>query len=157
MTATLLRTDFDAFLFAPIGDDTNGLPLTVLSVFARLGIDPWEEAADLAHLPLEPALQRLTSRLEAAPNSRPASPADTVNIATRLISLLHRAAPRKETVPPPLSLPLPTMKLAAQSRGVKLAIYCLLGVLCIFLGQWLLSDRLAPAPMDTTVVPDMTR
>ena len=158
MTATL-RTDFDAFLFAPIGDDTNGMPLTLLSVLARLGIDPWEEAADLAQLPLEPALQRLTSRLEAAPNSRPASPADTVNIATRLIALLHRAPPRKESAPAPLpTLPtLPTMKLAAQSRGVRLAIYCLIGVLCIFVGQWLMSDRLAPAPMDTTVVPDMTR
>ena len=66
MTATL-RTDFDAFLFAPIGEDTNGMPLTLLSVLARLGIDPWEEAADLAHLPLEPALQRLSSRLEAMP------------------------------------------------------------------------------------------
>ncbi len=158
MTATL-RTDFDAFLFAPIGDDTNGMPLTLLSVLARLGIDPWEEAADLAQLPLEPALQRLTSRLEAAPNSRPASPADTVNIATRLIALLHRAPPRKESAPAPLpTLPtLPTMKLAAQSRGVRLAIYCLIGVLCIFVGQWLMSDRLAPAPMDTTVIPDMTR
>ena len=141
MTATL-RTDFDAFLFAPIGDDTNGMPLTLLSVLARLGIDPWEEAADLAQLPLEPALQRLTSRLEAAPNSRPASPADTVNIATRLIALLHRAPPRKESAPAPLpTLPtLPTMKLAAQSRGVRLAIYCLIGVLCIFVGQWLMSD-----------------
>ena len=33
MTATL-RTDFDAFLFASIGEDTNGMPLTLLSVLA---------------------------------------------------------------------------------------------------------------------------
>jgi len=160
MTATL-RSDFDAFLFAPIGEDTNGMPLTLLSVLARLGIDPWEEAADLAQLPLEPALQRLTSRLEAAPNSRPATAADTVNIATRLIALLHRPPPRKQaapaSAPAPAPMPLPMMKLAAQSRGVKLAIYCLITVICIFVGQWLLTDRLAPAPMDTTFVPDMTR
>ena len=150
---TILRSDFDAFLFAPIGEEPNGMPLTLLSMLARLGIDPWEEAADLAQLPLEPALQRLTSRLEAAPKSRPATAADTVNIATRLIALLHRAPPRKETAP----ASLPPLKLAAPPRGVRLAIYCLIGVIIIFLGQWLLSDRLAPAPMDTTVVPNMTR
>ena len=160
MTATL-RTDFDAFLFAPIGEDTNGMPLTLLSVLARLGIDPWEEAADLAQLPLEPALQRLTSRLEAAPNSRPATAADTVNIATRLIALLHRPPPRKQAAPAPASAsapaPLPMMKLAAQSKGVRLAIYCLIGLLFMLVGQWALSDNLTPAPMDTTFVPDMTR
>ena len=152
MTATL-RTDFDAFLFAPIGEDTNGMPLTLLSVLARLGIDPWEEAADLAHLPLEPALQRLTSRLEAAPNSRPASAADTVNIATRLMALLHRAPARTPSAP----APIPQLKIATQSKGVRLAIYCLIGLLFMLVGQWALSDNLAPAPMDTTFVPDMTR
>ena len=92
MTATL-RTDFDEFLFAPVGEDANGMPLTLLTVLARLGVDPWEEAADLAHLSLEPAMQRLASRLEAMPNG-PASAADTVTIATRLIALLHRAPTR---------------------------------------------------------------
>ena len=83
------------------------MPVTLLSVLARLGIDPWEEAADLAHLPLEPALQRLSSRLEAMPTGRPASAADTVNIAMRLIALLHRAPAPKASTPdprPPLKL-----------------------------------------------------
>ncbi len=151
MTATL-RTDFDAFLFAPVGEGTNGMPLTLLSVLARLGIDPWEEAADLARLPLEPALQRLTSRLEAAPNAQPASAADTVNLATRLIALLHRAPPRKASAPA-VTLPLP-QKLAEQSKGVKLAIYCLIGVIFLLLGQWAFSPRDTPAPMDTHIVTD---
>jgi hypothetical protein len=152
MTATL-RTDFDAFLFAPIGEDTNGMPLTLLSVLARLGIDPWEEAADLAHLPLEPALQRLTSRLEAAPISRPASAADTVNIATRLIALLHRAPARKAAAPEPL----PALKMYAQSKGVKLAIYCLIGMLFLVVAQYALSDHPEPESMDTSIVPEMSR
>src|SRR4249920_1733336 len=118
MTATL-RTDFDAFLFAPIGEDTNGMPLTLLSVLARLGIDPWEEAADLAHLALEPALQRLSSRLEAMPAGRPATAADTVNIATRLIALLHRPPTPKASAPDPRS----PLKLVEKSAGVKVAIY----------------------------------
>ncbi len=152
MSATL-RTDFDAFLFAPIGEDTNGMPLTLLSVLARLGIDPWEEAADLAHLPLEPALQRLSSRLEAMSTGRPASAADTVNIATRLIALLHRAPAPKASTPDPR----PPLKLDGQSKGAKLAIYCLIGVIFMLLGQWVMSDSLAPAPMDTTIVPDMRK
>jgi hypothetical protein len=130
-----LRTDFDAFLFAPVCEDANGMPVTLLSVFARLGIDPWEEAADLAHLPLEPALQRLTSRLEAAPDSRPGTAADTVNIATRLIALLHRAPPRKAPAVESLR-PLP---LVEQSKGVKIAIYCLIAVLFLLVAQWALS------------------
>jgi hypothetical protein len=143
-----LRTDFDAFLFAPVREDADGMPVTLLSVFARLGIDPWQEAADLAHLPLEPALQRLTSRLEAAPDSRPATPADTVNIATRLIALLHRAPQRKA----PATEPLLPLKSVEQSKGIKLAIYCLIGVLFLLVAQWALSNPLAAAPAGATAV-----
>ena len=162
MTATL-RTDFDSFLFAPIGEDTNGLPLTLLSVFARLGIDPWEEAADLSQLPLEPALQRLTSRLEAAPNARPESAADTVNIATRLIALLHRPpphrapphrAPPQNIAPPEL---LPQLKMFTQSKSVRMAIYCLLGLLFMLVVQRAMSDPPESAPMDTTNDTEMPR
>ena len=157
MTATL-RTDFDAFLFAPIGEDTNGMPLTLLSVLARLGIDPWEEAADLAHLALEPALQRLSSRLEAMPAGRPATAADTVNIATRLIALLHRPpAPKASTPKASAPDPRPPLKLVEKSAGVKVAIYCLIGVIFVLVGQWVMSDRVAPAPMDTSIVPEMRK
>ncbi|MES1263006.1 MAG: hypothetical protein ABUL69_01540 [Peristeroidobacter soli] len=129
MTATL-RTDFDAFLYAPIGEDANGLPLTLLTIFARLGVDPWEEAADLAALPVEPAMQRLASRLEASP-SAPASPADTVNIVTRLIALLHRAPPRKAAAPEPLV----SVKVFERFKGSRLAIYCAIGALFLLLAQ----------------------
>lgn len=129
MTATL-PTDFDAFLFAPIGEDSNGLPLTLLTVFARLDIDPWEEAAHLAALPVEPAMQRLASRLEASSDAPP-SPADTVNIVTRLVALLHRAPSQKAVAPEPLV----SAKLVERFQGARLAIYGLLGMLFLFLGQ----------------------
>ena len=132
--AATLRTDYDAFLFAPIGEDANGLPLTLLTIFARLGFDPWEEAADIAALPMEPAMQRLASRLEASPNP-PASPADTVNIVTRLIALLHRAPPRKAAAPEPLV----SVKVFEQSRGTRLAIYGAVGMLFLFLAQCVFS------------------
>lgn len=129
MTATL-RTDFDAFLYAPLGEDANGLPLTLVTIFARAGVDPWEEAADLAAMPVEPAMQRLASRLEASPNP-PASPADTVNIVTRLITLLHRAPPRKAAAPEPID----AVKVLERPRGARLAIYCLIGMLFLLLAQ----------------------
>ena len=78
---------FDAFLFAPVGDDNNGMPLSVLSALARLDVDPWQEAADLARLPRRTAIERLTS-LIAALSARPASPPDPETIATRLVALL---------------------------------------------------------------------
>jgi hypothetical protein len=46
-----LGSEFDNFLLAPIGDDNNGMLLSVLSALARLDVDPWEEAAVLARLP----------------------------------------------------------------------------------------------------------
>jgi hypothetical protein len=60
-------TEFDAFLFAPIGEKKNGMLLSV-SALARLDRDPWREAAELARMPNETAKQRLTSLIEALPN-----------------------------------------------------------------------------------------
>ena len=132
----MLRKDFDEFLFAPVGVDASGMPLTLLSLLARLGIDPWEEAAELAHLSREPAMQRLASRLEAMPNG-PASAADTVNIATRLIALLHRAPPRKAALPE-VSQPQDAAK---TSKNVKVALYWLIGLIFMLGAQWALSSQ----------------
>jgi hypothetical protein len=40
-----LGSEFDDFLYASIGEDSNGVLLSVLSALARLDVDPWEEAA----------------------------------------------------------------------------------------------------------------
>jgi hypothetical protein len=137
MTATL-RTDFDAFLFASIGEDANGLPLTLLTVLARLGVDPWQEAADLAALPIEPAMQRLVARLEATPNG-PASATDTVNVADRLIKLLHRpAAPAPARAPArndASETPL-HVKVVRQAKAINPAIYILIGLIFMLIATW---------------------
>lgn len=57
--------EFDAFLFAKVGEDRTGAAVTVLSVFARLDLDPWTEARELSYLGQEDALARLTSHFEA--------------------------------------------------------------------------------------------
>jgi hypothetical protein len=85
------RSDFDAFLFASIGEDSdaNRMQLSVLSALARQDMDPWEEAARLACLPSEIATQELTSLIAAIPDGR-AGGLSAGTIAVRLIALLPR-------------------------------------------------------------------
>ena len=66
-----LSSEFDDFLYAPIGEDTNGLVLRVLSVLARSDLDPWDEAARLAGVPEKYGTARLTALIAALPG-RPA-------------------------------------------------------------------------------------
>lgn len=54
---------YERFLFAPVGEDQRGTSVTVLSMLARLGVDPWGEASDLAKLPEGAARQRLDALL----------------------------------------------------------------------------------------------
>ncbi|MGA7823334.1 MAG: PRC-barrel domain-containing protein [Steroidobacteraceae bacterium] len=86
-----LGSEFDAFLFAPIGEDRNGLPLSIVSLLARMDLDPWQEAARLASLPMEAAAQKLASLLLPVPCLKPA---DAPTMATRLIALLPRRTDR---------------------------------------------------------------
>jgi hypothetical protein len=84
---SVLASQFDNFLFAQIADDQNDTPLSVLSALARLNIDPWKEAAVLAQLPREGAIQRLASSMGALLDGRSVQHRP---IAARLIALLPR-------------------------------------------------------------------
>lgn len=92
-SATVLsaKSEFDAFLFAHIGEEKNGMLLSVLSALARLDLDPWRETAELARMPRQIARQRLTSLIEALPNQPPTRPGPET-VSTRLIALLPPAA-----------------------------------------------------------------
>lgn len=84
-----LGSEFDGFLFASIGVDGNGMPVTVLSGMARSDLDPWQEAAKLAALPGATAVESLTSLLGALPDWTWTHP-EARAVATRLIALLPR-------------------------------------------------------------------
>jgi hypothetical protein len=86
---SLLGSEFDEFLFAPIGEDGNGMRVSVLSALARLDIDPWQEAARLARLPGKAAAERLASLIEALPD-RPQVQRHAGTIAADLVALLPR-------------------------------------------------------------------
>jgi hypothetical protein len=60
-SASVLGSEFDAFLFAPIGEGRNGMLLSVISALARLNVDPRQEATQLAGLPGDTATRRLAS------------------------------------------------------------------------------------------------
>jgi hypothetical protein len=83
--------EYNDFLFAPIGEDQNGMLVSVLSGLARSDVDPWQEAARLAQLPGESATCRLAALIGTLPGSAVPFP-DPRMIATRLIALLpHRS------------------------------------------------------------------
>jgi len=66
--------------------------LSVLSALARLDVDPWQEAAELARLPRENATQRLASLIASALPDKPSMRLDPGSISARLIELLPSGA-----------------------------------------------------------------
>lgn len=91
MSASALRQDFDVFLFAKVDEVARDFPLRVVSVLARLDLDPWAEAAELTQMPTDTAVQRLSALLARLPDGLPAD-IDPKTLALRLISLLPASA-----------------------------------------------------------------
>jgi hypothetical protein len=90
-SVSVLPAQFDDFLFAQIGEDGNGMLLSVISAFARLDLDPWQEAANLAQLPKATAARRLASLIAKLPGL-PLAQRDIAAAASRLIARLPRLA-----------------------------------------------------------------
>ena len=74
-------------MFAPIGDDSNGIPLSLASALARQDIDTWREAASLAKLPLAIATTRLEALIAAVPNRSSEGPGPGAIAARQMIFL----------------------------------------------------------------------
>jgi hypothetical protein len=89
--APLIGPEFDRFLCASIGEGRNGTMLSVLSALARLDVDPWQEAANLAQMPRETATVRLAALIAALPEA-PTTNIPAKAIAADLIALLPKTA-----------------------------------------------------------------
>ena len=91
---SLLHSDLNDFLFASVGEEQNGVTLSVVSALTRLGVDPWEEAARLTPLPKARAAEALASLIARLPIRRTQS-LDDLAISRQLVKLLpaQRAAP----------------------------------------------------------------
>jgi hypothetical protein len=81
-----LGSEFDAFLYAPIGQPDDDMSITVLSALSRQNIDAWEEAATLTELSKESAIARLASIISSMTVGQ-AEPAPAAT-AARLVALL---------------------------------------------------------------------
>jgi len=134
-----LGSEFDTFLFAPIGEDTNGMFLTVLSALARLGVDPWKEAADLARLSRAGAIQRLASLIEALPD-RPSEYLNPRTTAARLIALLPQLASSENRSPDSVPRAGPLTRVHA----VEMVLLCI-ALLALMLGSQIVMASLRPS------------
>jgi hypothetical protein len=62
-----LRPDLDKFLFAAVGDQIDGIPLSMISALTRLGLDPWQEAGRLSSLARREAVEQLARLIAEIP------------------------------------------------------------------------------------------
>jgi hypothetical protein len=117
-------SQFDDFLYASIGEDDHGMLVSVLSTWARMGLDPWQEAANLAQLPAEAAAEKLAALLAVLPQGSVAY-LDPPAVAARLTGLLPR---RTKANAPPGRTPL-----GIQSRTLPPAIVAVFFFMAIML------------------------
>ena len=148
-TATsALESRFDPFLYAAVRDDPDAAPLTVLSVLARLGIDPWEEAARLAQLPGEAAARALAGLISALPRGS-ATPPDSRTIAARLVTLLPPRSERGIAAQRVPSGAPRVIRIPNRATIVARAALCLIIVALLLISQWVAVSHLASLPAKT--------
>jgi hypothetical protein len=142
-----LGSEFDDFLFASIGEDRNGMLLSVVSALARLDIDPWREAAQLARLPGEIAANRLAALIASLPDGA-LMRSDPGTIAARLIALL----PGQMSGRVPGSVPVSGMAMSRPWVGaIGVALFaCAICIICLIIEfQPPVRTGLAEAPVSS--------
>jgi hypothetical protein len=88
---SLLHSELNDFLFAQIGEEESGAPLSVLSALTRLGADPWAEGARLSDLPRDVAARALVPTIAMFPAATRGG-SDVMKLAERLAALLPQRA-----------------------------------------------------------------
>ena len=131
----LQNSDLNAFLFAEVGTEPNGMNLTVVSVIARRDEDPWKEARRLASLPKASAAAYLARVIAQMPRS-PWSPAEAAVISSRLIPLLPTGSGGVS-----LSPALPFQQFDPRGRGMRILVSVL------FLAYFVFSLQVQKTPV----------
>ena len=148
---------FDEFLFAVIREETNGTPLSVISAFSRLGLEPWQEAARLAALPATAAAEALGALLARLPQGAGASePADRSRLLTGLIELLPKPGIlRPKEIAPSLAREVPGLLRQLKEPRRLLWVLCTALAAAVIL-TWALGsstpDDLAPPPVSSVTL-----
>jgi hypothetical protein len=89
---SLGHSEFNEFLYSVVGEEKSGIGLTVLSALARIGLDPWREAARLSDLPTEAATHALAAIVHTLPEGDWKA-SDSWAIADRLVHCLPSRRP----------------------------------------------------------------
>ena len=96
---SLIHSEFNDFLFALVGEQKNGMQLTVLSALVRLGFDPWREAARLSELTEEAATSALAAAISALPEGDWTG-SNSRSLAVRLLDRLPKhVSPKGKSLP----------------------------------------------------------
>ncbi len=133
------NSGLEPLLFAEVGRESNGAGLTVLSLLARLGLDPWDEAARLVRLPRHAAIASLAGNI-ARMQLEPPATAEAQATATRLVRLL----PVNNAVPGFAARALPIGLAAIPKWLPMILLYC---ALALGIGaSMVLAPRLGAAP-----------
>ncbi|MEO6607709.1 MAG: hypothetical protein ABIN69_04495 [Aestuariivirga sp.] len=144
LTSLFLGPQFNDFLFAPVGAEKNGMLLSVVSALARLDLDAWQEAANLARLPRAAAAERLTGLIAALPDEFLVRK-DPAEISARLIARLPH-----QTYSDALTIgSAPGLKLRAAIKSQTFLVVAL--VVMLFLQNLELASIQRPAVHDTNV------
>ena len=126
---SLPHSELSGFLFASVGDETNGMPLSVISALTRLGVDPWDKAARLAALLKVRAAEALAPMIAQFSIGR-SSRSDDVAVARRLAGLLpmhdRAASPGREPA----------------SKGIVQSLQPLMFLVCVILAAAILFARM---------------
>ena len=85
------HSQYNAFLFAPVGQESTGQELTALTLLTRLGIDPWLEAARLSDLPKDAAARAFAATIVRLPQEDRRG-WDAEAIAQRVVNCLPAAS-----------------------------------------------------------------
>jgi hypothetical protein len=139
----LRNSSFNAFLFAEVGTEQNGSPLTILSTLARLGKDPWAQAAEWARMPNAATTECLTQSIMQMPLCKPAL-VEAHATAGRLVMLLPR---QSGTTGQTGSRTIVDVKLPA---WLPLAVFCAVMGLMVMAGTYVASSAIQ-APVAQSV------
>jgi hypothetical protein len=145
ITTARLGREYDRFLYASVGDDNNGMPLTVLSALARLDVDPWEEASKLTRLPPESAASQLASLLGALRHT-PVTDLDPARLAAPLIALLPRPRDHAPFLLKAFAQAAPAKQPEVVSTLLTVSTY----LIFMLLIQWLMGSLQAPSQTQPT-------
>jgi hypothetical protein len=140
--------EYDEFLYAQLGEEANGMQLSVLSALARQNVDPWEIAQKLSSLPRDKALPLLTPLLACIPSGAEGRDAPE-DIAARLIALLP--SPRAATKNPGVSgLSSPSANPVPNIEKLRLIVAF---ALLLLMSQWLITGWLSKSKIETPLSP----